>query len=443
MKYEVKKKAGEVEIKITFEQKEWNAYIDEAYNKSKGKYKVEGFRTGKVPRPVIENMYGKTVFYEDALNDGFSHAYMEILDKEKDLDPVDMPKVDVEKMDDSGIVVVAKIATRPEIKLGAYKGLDIAVKAKTITVVDVDAELNKTQLQNARLVEKKGVIAIGDTANIDFEGYVDGKKFEGGTSNGFDLEIGSHSFIDTFEDQLIGLKEGDKKDVKVSFPKNYQVEELAGKPAVFKVAINSIKQKELPEIDDEFASNVSSFETLAEYRKEIKDNLKKNAEQDAEFATENKIIDKIVEGMKVSIPDCMIDQELENIMQDIGNKLMYQGLKFEDYLKYLGITLEDFKAKKKADAEKAVKIRLAMQEIIKIEKIDITSEEIDAKVKELADKVNKSVEEYKKIMGERLSYIGNEILLSKLMSFLIKKNAPVKTTEGKEPAKKTAKKETK
>ena len=272
-----------------------------------------------------------------------------------------------------------------------------------------------------------------------------GKKFNSWTSDGFDLEIGSHSFIDTFEDQLIGLKEGDKKDVKVSFPKNYQVEELAGKPAVFKVTINAIKQKELPKIDDEFASNVSSFETLAEYKKEIKDNLKKYAEQDAEFATENKIIDKIVEGLKVSIPDCMIEQELETIMQDIGNKLMYQGLKFDDYLKYLGITLEEFKAKKKADAEKAVKIRLAMQEIIRIEKIDITAEEIDAKVKELADKVNKSVEEYKKIMGERLSYVGNEILLEKLMSFLVKKNAPAKTVSagGEAPAKKAVKKETK
>ncbi len=427
MKYETKKKAGEVEIKITLDKTEWNAYLDEAYNKNKGKYKVEGFRAGKAPRRVIEKMYGQNTFYEEALSEGFSRMYGEVLSKERDIDPVDMPNIDVEKVGPEGVVLVATVTVRPEVKMGAYMGLGIGVKAKAPTAADVDAELKNAQLSNARLVEKAGEIAQGDTANINFEGYLGEKKFDGGTGTDYDLEIGSHSFIDTFEDQLVGLKAGDKKDVKVNFPENYQAKELAGKPAIFKVTVNTVKQKELPKLDDEFASNVSSFETLEEYKKEIKDNLKKKAEEMAAVETENKIIEKIVEGMKVSIPVCMIDQELESIIKDLEYRLMYQGLRLEDYLTYLGTTMEDFKTKKRVDAEKAVKVRLAMQEIVKAEKIDVTKDEIEEKVKELAKTAKKTIKEYKEMMGEeRLNYIGNDILLNKLMAFLVKKNAPAK-----------------
>lgn len=427
MKYEIKKKKGEVEIEIALDKKEWEDSINEAYNKNKGKYKVEGFRTGKAPRRVIENMYGKNTFYEDALNESFSKYYGEILDKEREVDPVDMPRIDIKKLDDNGVVMVATVTVRPEVTMGAYKDLGIQVKAKAPTAAEVDAELKKVQQENARLVEKNGEVSQGNVANINFEGYIDGKKFDGGSGEDFDLEIGSHSFIDNFEDQLVGLKAGDKKDVKVSFPENYHAPELAGKPAIFKVTVNAVKEKQLPEINDAFASDVSSFETLAEYKKEIKDNLKKQADEMASVETENRIIDKIVEGMKVSIPACMIDQELENIIQDMGYRLMYQGLRMEDYLTYLGVTMDEFKNKKRADAEKAVKVRLAMQEIIRLEKIDVTDEEINEKVKEMAKKANKGVKEYKEMMGERLSYVGNDILLNKLMAFLVKKNAPTTT----------------
>ena len=307
--------------------------------------------------------------------------------------------------------------------MGAYTGLKINVKPDEVKDKDVEEELKRVQLQNTRLIEKDGEIENGNVANIDFKGSVDGEYFEGGTAEGFDLEIGSKSFIDNFEDQLVGLKAGDSKDVMVKFPDNYHAENLAGKDAKFEVKVNAVKTKELPEINDELASNVSEFETLEEYKKHIKEHLAEHKEHDAKIKTENQILDKIVEGMEVEVPEVMVERELDAMMQDMEYRLMYQGANLEAYCSYMGTTVEKIREERKAEALKSVKIRLALQEILKAEKIAVNDKDVDEFVEKSASRVNKSVEEYKSTMtDERLNYIKNEILMNKLLEFLVENN---------------------
>lgn len=412
-----------LQLKLELDAKEWEALVEESYNKNKGKYKVEGFRAGKAPRKMIEKMYGPHIFFEDAIVEGFNKHYEEILNNDKTIDPIDSPELSVEKLDDTGITIVAEIPVRPEVKLGLYTGLNISVAPKEITDKDVEEELKRVQLQNTRLVEKDGAIENGDVANIDFKGSVNGEYFEGGSAEGFDLEIGSHSFIDNFEDQLIGLKAGETKDVLVKFPADYQAENLAGKDAKFEVKVNAVKRKELPEINDALASDVSEFETLDEYKKHIKEHLGEHAKEDAKVQTENKIIDEIVKTMECDVPEIMIKRELDAIMQDMEYRLMYQGANLEAYAKYLNTTVDKLREERRADAEKSVKIRLALQEILKNEKFDVKQDEIDKYIENIAKRVNKSVDEYKATLtDERLNYIRNEILMNKLLEFLVEKN---------------------
>lgn len=425
MKYKTKKLENKnVEIEITFSKEEWDKAVEESYNKNKSKFTVEGFRKGKAPRKVIEKAYGEGVFYDDALNESFFNAYEEILNKETDIDPVDHPMLDIKKLDEKGVVMVAEVVVRPEVKMGQYKGLGINVAAKKVTAKDVEAELKKVQEQNARLVDvENGEVKNGNIVNLDFSGSVDGVKFDGGTAQGFDLEIGSHSFIDNFEDQLVGLKVGEEKNVEVTFPENYGEPSLAGKKAVFACKINGIKEKQLPEINDELASNVSEFETLEEYKKDIKANLQKQNDEKAKIETENKVIDEIAKNMEVTIPDCMIEQELDEQFKDLEYRLMYQGLDLATYAKYMNTTVEELRKQKRADAEKSVKIRLMMQEVVKLEKLEATEAEIDARIEEVSKSANKTVEDYKKTMtNERLNYIKNHILINKLLAFLVDSN---------------------
>lgn len=424
MKHTLKKLENKnMQLTMELDKAEWDSLVEESYNKNKGKYRVEGFRKGKAPRKVIEKMYGFETFYEDAILSGFGKHYTEILAKDKSFEPIDSPELSVEKLDDTGITIVAEIPVKPEVKLGKYTGLKVNVKPKNITEKDVEEELKKVQIQNTRLVEKDGKVEQGDVANIDFKGSVNGEYFEGGTAEGFDLEIGSHSFIDNFEDQLVGLKVGETKDVMVKFPENYQAANLAGKDAKFECKINAIKRKELPEINDAFASDVSEFETLADYKAHIKEHLQEHAVQDAKVQTENQIIDKIVENMEVEVPHVMIHRELDAMMQDMQYRLMYQGVTLEQYAQYMGKTVDELKHERHEDAEKSVKIRLALQELLKAEKIDVTDKEVDKRVEEIAKKANKTVAEYKKSLSdERLNYIRNELLMDKLLDFLVENN---------------------
>lgn len=424
MKYELaKKEKNIVELEVSLTPDEWKKEVDDAYNRTKDKYTVEGFRKGKVPRKVIENMYGPNVFYEDALSEAFGKAYDEVLKKEKDLDPIDAPSLSVKKLDDKGVVILAKIPVMPEVKLGKYKGLGIHVEPKKVTEKDVKAELEHAQMHHARLVEKDGAVEMGDVADINFEGFIDGVAFQGGKAENYELEIGSKQFIDTFEEQLVGVKAGETKDVNVKFPDNYQAEELKGKPAKFVVTVNAVKKKELPAIDDAFASDVSEFETLAEYKKHIKEHLEHHAVENAKIETENKIIDAIVKDIKVELPDSLVEHELDHIMQDMEYRLMYQGLKLEDYANYINKTVDEIRKDRKKDAEKSLKIRLAMQQILKEEKIDVTKEEVDAKIKELAKSAQKTIKEYKEgLTDERINYIKNDLLMDKLLNFLVENN---------------------
>lgn len=424
MKYELaKKEKNIVELEVSLTPDEWKKEVDDAYNRTKDKYTVEGFRKGKVPRKVIENMYGPNVFYEDALSEAFGKAYDEVLKKEKDLDPIDAPSLSVKKLDDKGVVILAKIPVMPEVKLGKYKGLGIHVEPKKVTDKDVKAELEHAQMHHARLVEKDGAVEMGDVADINFEGFIDGVAFQGGKAENYELEIGSKQFIDTFEEQLVGVKAGETKDVNVKFPDNYQAEELKGKPAKFVVTVNAVKKKELPAIDDAFASDVSEFETLAEYKKHIKEHLEQHAVENAKIETENKIIDAIVKDIKVELPDSLVEHELDHIMQDMEYRLMYQGLKLEDYANYINKTVDEIRKDRKKDAEKSLKIRLAMQQILKEEKIDVTKEDVDAKIKELAKSAQKTIKEYKEgLTDERINYIKNDLLMDKLLNFLVENN---------------------
>ena len=424
MKYELAKKPKNiVELEVSLTAEEWKTEVDEAYNRTKNKYSVDGFRKGKVPRKVIEDMYGPNVFFEEALTEAFSKAYDTVLKKEKDLDPIDAPDLSVKKLDDKGVVILAKIPVMPEVTLGKYTGFGISVAPKKVTDKDVKAELEHVQMHHARLIEKDGAVEMGDTADIDFEGSVDGVLFEGGKAKNYELEIGSKQFIDTFEEQLVGLKAGEKKDVIVKFPEDYPAPDLKGKTAKFDVTVNAVKRKELPAIDDAFASDVSEFETLEEYKNHIKEHMEHHDVENAKIETENKIIDAIVKEVKVDLPDQLVEHELDHIMQDMEYRLMYQGLKLEDYAKYLNKTVDELRTERKRDAEKSLKIRLAMQQILKNEKIDVTKEEVDAKIKEMAKTAQKTIKEYKETLtDERINYIKNDILMDKLLTFLVENN---------------------
>lgn len=424
MEYKIEKKEKSmVQIEIKLNATEWEKEVEAAFNRTRGKYNIEGFRKGKAPRKVIEKMYGAGVFYEDALSEGFYNAYMQVLDKEKKLEPVDAPNLSVKSMDASGVVLVADVVVRPDVKVNKYKGFAVGIKEPSVTNEMVEHELEHIRQHNARLVEVKEMVKSGSVANINFSGSVDGKVFEGGTSENYDLEIGSHSFIDNFEDQLVGLKAGDEKDVKVTFPKDYHVKDLAGKPAVFKVKVNTVKQKQLPELNDEFASNVSDFETLAEYKKDLKAHMLEHAKEHAKVDAENEILDKIIANTEVEVPSQMVESELDNIMKDLEYRLMYQGLNLEAYAGYLNTTVAKMREDKRNEALKSVKIRLALTYILEKEKIEVTETEVNEKVKEMAKTAKKTIKEFKDSMpADRINYIKNDILMNKLLQFLLENN---------------------
>ncbi len=424
MEYKINKlPKNEVEIEITLNEKEWQDQVEGAYQRNKGKYNIEGFRKGKAPRKVIEKLYGPTIFYEDAVSEAFYVSYMEIMNKEKDFEPVDTPTLDVKEVSDKKVVIVSKVAVKPEVKLTKYTKFGVKPHDHKVTDEDVEHELKHAQEQNARLEEVEREVKVGDIANINYSGSVDGVVFDGGTAENYDLEIGSHTFIEGFEEQVVGLKAGEEKDINVTFPKEYHAENLKGKPAVFKVKVNSVKEKVLPELDDAFASDVSEFETLAEYKSDIKKHLEHHMEEHIRIELENEILDNVVQNMEVEIPTSMVENELDNMFKEIEYRLMYQGLTLADYASYMQTTVEALREERRAQAEKNVKIRLALQEIIRLEKIDFTEKEVDAKIEEMAKSANKSTKEYKNsLSNDHLNYIKNDILMSKLMNFLVENN---------------------
>ena len=416
-----------VKAEAKFNASEFEGFVNIAYEKTKGKYNLQGFRKGKAPRKMIEQAYGETCFYEEAINDALSDAYKEFLDKHQEVTPYTWPEISVkEASSEKGLVAELTFALAPTVKVGKYKGLKVKVDVKNVTDEEINAELAKEQERHARLEEVAKEAKNGDTVNIDFEGFVDGKAFEGGKAEGYDLVLGSGSFIPGFEDQLVGTKAGDEKDVNVTFPTNYGAAHLAGKNAVFKCKVHGVKEKILPVIDDEFAKEVSEFNSLDEYKNSIKETLEKQHEAQASINLENKIVEKIVESSEFTINPQVIDDELNYMLRDMEQGLANQGLRLADYLAYMGKDEAEFRASRRNDAEKMVKSRLVFTEIIKAENLTVTDEEaIKCLAKRLANQ-GASEEQaktyFEKVSDERRASMRNDALLDKLLDFLKNNN---------------------
>ena len=424
MKYKIQNlEKSKVKITLTLEGSVWETELENAYNKHKGKYNITGFRKGKAPRKVIEQNYGEGVFFEDALADSFYKFYFEILAKEKQLQPVADPALNIIEISKEKLIVEATVELQPTVSVKKYTGFKIKQDAVKVTDKDVVAQMNKLVEQNARFVETTDAIKNGDIANFDFVGSVDGVEFEGGKAEGFDLEIGSGRFIEGFEAQLVGAKAGEQVDVNVVFPAQYHAAELASKPALFKCKVNTVKQKQTPELNDELIANSTEYETLEQYKAECKLHLEEQAKKQAQVKLEADILEKIVENTEVEIPDVMINQEVEQMVSDFEMRLMYQGLNLSDYVNHLGQTLEQFKKERREDAKKNVTLRLALVHILEKENLMVTEEDLHAKFEEMAKQSGKSLKETKEKLDEHtLSHVQNDILMSKVLTFLTTNN---------------------
>lgn len=395
----LEKNMAKLTVEVSAE--DFKAAIKKAFNKNKNRFSIPGFRKGKAPQAMIEKMYGEGVFYEDAADEAINASYAEAM-KESGLDIVSRPEVTIEKIGkDEPFVYSALVAVKPEVTLGQYKGVEVEKADASVSAEDVEAELKKVQEQNARLltVEDRGV-EDGDQTVIDFEGFVDGKGFEGGKAEDYPLTIGSHSFIDTFEEQLIGKKNGEECEVNVTFPTEYHAADLAGKPATFKVTVKEIKVKELPELNDEFASEVSEFDTLDEYKKDVEKKLAEKKEIEANSRNEDAVVAKVVENASMEIPDKMIDAQAENMVQDMARRMQSQGLSLDMYLKYTGMTVEQMKEQARPDAEKRIRTRLVLEAVAQAENIQISDEKVDEEVAKMAEAYKMEVDKLKSYMSE-------------------------------------------
>lgn len=427
MKYTQKREKNTLKITFKADAAEWAEFDKKAYEQNKGKYNVPGFRKGHVPRNVLEQRFGKGLFFEDALYLAAQEYYSEFLDKNSKVEPVSRPTLDEKsvKIDDKGAQFDVVVTVRPEVVLGQYKGLTVEkTKVAAVKTADIDAEIAKMQERNARFVEVTDrAVEDGDQINLDYCGKVDGVAFDGGTAQKQTLVIGSHSFIEGFEEQLIGAKIGETKDINVTFPKEYHAAELAGKPAVFTVTVNEITRKELPALDDEFAKDVSEFSTLKELKADVKKTLTEKNEKEAANADESKLVEAVVANTEIDIPAEMIDEQIDQYVEDFKYQLSYQGLNIDDYFKYTKTNLEQLRAQHKERAEKSVKTRLVFEEIVKAEKIKSTKKEVDAKIADYADKVHQTVEEVtKQLQPQDMYYFENQVITDKLIDLLKKEN---------------------
>ncbi len=380
---------------------EFEAAIQEAYLKNRKRISLPGFRKGKVPRAMIEKMYGEGFFYEDAANAVIPKAY-EKAAMESELEIVSRPEIGVEQIEKGkAFIFTATVAVKPDVTLGQYKGLEYDETPVEVTDEDVEQELKKVQEQNARTITVEDrAIENGDIAVIDFTGYVNDEAFEGGKGEDYELVIGSHSFIDTFEDQLVGKNTGDEVDVNVTFPEDYQAADLAGKPALFKVVIKTIKAKEVPELDDEFASDVSDFDTLDEYKEDLKKSILEKKEKSAKTEKENALVDKVIENAQMDIPEPMIELEVRQMADEFAQRMQMQGLSMEQYMQYTGLTSEKLLAEMKPNAEKKIKTRLVLEAVVAAENIEVSDEELETEFNKLAEMYKMEVDKVKEIMGD-------------------------------------------
>ena len=415
----LEKNMAKLTIEVSAEQ--FKDAMQKAFNKNKNRFNIPGFRRGKAPMSMIEKMYGEGVFYEDAADEAINATCMDAMN-ESGLDIVSRPEVTVEQIGkDQPFIYSALVAVKPEVTLGEYKGIEVQKADAEVTDADVEAELKRVQEQNARLVTiEDRPVADGDQTVIDFEGYVDGKTFDGGSAEDFLLTIGSHAFIDTFEEQLIGKNIGEECEVNVTFPTEYHAKELAGKPATFKVTVKEIKVKELPELDDEFASEVSEFETLDEYKTDIRAKLSERKQKAAASENENRVVDKVVENASMEIPDRMLDGQIDNMVQEMARNMESQGLSMDLYLKYTGMTMDQIREQMRPQAEKRIKTRLTLEAVVKAENIQTSDERLDEEIQKLADNYKMEADKLKEYMTDRdKDQMKEDIAVQEAVDFLV------------------------
>ena len=380
---------------------EFSKALEDAYQKNKSKISVPGFRKGKVPKKMIEQMYGKGVFYEDAANALIPEAYEKALEECEET-IVSSPKINVTQIEEGkSFIFTAEVALKPEVTLGQYKGVEVDKVEVSVTDEEVEADLKQQQENNSRTVVVERPVQDGDIAVIDYEGFIDGVAFEGGKGTNYNLTIGSHSFIEGFEDQLIGKKKGETCDVNVTFPAEYHADELAGKPAKFVVTIKEVKRNELPELNDEFASEVSDFDTLDEYKADIRKKLQEKKEQDAKVENENNVIEKVVENAQMELPQPMVDTQAREMVENYARRLQSQGLNINDYMKYTGMTPEKLMEQMRPEAEKRIKTRLVLEKVVEVENVEVYDEKLDEQINEIAASYKLEGAKLKEMMGER------------------------------------------
>ena len=420
------KNANEVKLEITVEAEKFEEAIKKVYFKSAKYFNIPGFRKGKAPLQIVEKYYGKEIFYEDAFNE-IASENLEKAVSDKKLEMVSRPEVDINQIEKGkDLIFTAVFAVKPEAELGKYKGIEIKKVEYNVSKEDIDHEIAHMQEHNSRLVSiEDRPVEKGDISVIDFEGFVDEKAFDGGKAENYELEIGSNTFIPGFEEQIVGMKIDEERDIKATFPKEYFSKDLAGKEATFKVKVNEIKKKELPKLDDEFAKDVSEFDTLKELKDDIKAKLEKENEEKGKYETQEAVIKAVVADMKVEIPTGMVEVEVENMIKDIEQRLSYQGLKLDQYLQMMNKTEGDMKKEYEPQAIEGIKSRLALEAVIKAEKIEATDKDVDEKMKEMAKNYGKeNDEEFLKNENVR-NYIKQGLASEKAIDFLVK-NAKIK-----------------
>ncbi len=410
-----------VQLEIEVDAEKFEQGLQKSFAKNSKRFNIPGFRRGKAPRYMVEKFYGEQVLYEDAINEVCPEEYDKAVE-ENDIHPVDRPEIDIKQIGKGqALIFTAKVTVRPEVELGEYKGVEVKKASAMVTDDDVEKEIEKELEKNSRLITiEDRPVASGDTVTIDFEGFVDDVAFEGGKGNDYDLVIGSGTFIPGFEDQLIGVSKDEEKDVNVSFPEDYSSKELAGKPALFKVTIKEIKVKELPKFDDEFVKDISEFDTVDEYKTDIRKKLLDRAEHAAEHENEDNVVEKIVENATVDIPEIMVEKHIDNLVYDFGMRLSYQGLDLEKYLEISGMDMNSFREQFKGRAEQEVKTQLVIEKISKEEAIVPSEEDTDNEIKKMAENYKQTEEELRQhLQPGDIEYIRSTLVAKKTIEFLV------------------------
>ena len=415
----LEKNMAKLTVEVPAEQ--FEKALTTAFNKNKSRFNIPGFRKGKAPQAMVEKMYGVEVLYEDAINEALDATYGDAVTESK-LDVVSRPEIDVVQVEKGKeLIYTATVAVKPEVTLGEYKGIEVEKASAEVSDEDIEAELKKVQEQNSRLITVEDrAVEDGDQTVIDFEGSVDGTPFEGGKGEDYPLTIGSHSFIDTFEEQLIGKNIGEECEVNVTFPEEYHAKELAGKPAVFKVTVKEIKRKELPELNDEFAGEVSEFETLEEYKNDVKAKLSLTKQKEAATENENHVVDKVVENATMDIPEPMIDSQVNNMVNDYARRMQSQGLSLEQYMQFTGMTIDTLKEQMKPQAVKRIQTRLVLEAIVKAENITVSDEAVEKEIADMAESYKMEVAQIKEYMGENgIEQMKEDLAVQEAVDFLV------------------------